>query len=66
MCDPCYIHLVLCTGREKLNETDVHFGINLDCRQKVKNYKMIAHYAGYPNHLASKKYLAYFMLHILK
>jgi hypothetical protein len=59
------IYLVLCIGRDKLNDTDLQFGINLDCGRKVKDYKMFAHYAGHANHLASIKYLDYFMSYIL-
>ena len=50
-----FIYLVLCLGREKLNDTDLQFGINLDCGWKVKNYKMVAHYAEHANQLASIK-----------
>jgi hypothetical protein len=60
-----FMYLVLCIGREKLNDTDLQFGINLDCGQKVTNYKIVAHYAGHANRLASVKYLAYFMSYIL-
>jgi hypothetical protein len=48
-----------------MNDTDLQFGINRDCGRKVKNYKMVAHYAGHANYLASIKFLAYFTSYIL-